>query len=237
MNEKVIKKFWASVEKTDNCWNWIGPICKNGLPIIRHIINGKFTEISPRRLSLQINGKKLDKSERAQPLICKNKLCINPTHLVIGDVARFWSKVNRLSGEDSCWIWTASHDKNMYGKFRIFEKGNKTDIRAHIYSWQLFSGRKIPDGVLVCHTCDHPYCVNPKHLFLGTVKDNNDDKISKGRQAKGEKIFSSKLTKEQVIKIRELIKSKTIKELSKIYRVARSTIHAVISRKTWRHVL
>jgi hypothetical protein len=53
-----------------------------------------------------------------------------------------------------------------------------------------------------CHTCDNPKCCNPKHLFAGTRQQNNDDKIAKGRGVMGEKVWTSKLTVEQVAFIR-----------------------------------
>lgn len=68
---------------------------------------------------------------------------------------------------------------------------------------------QIPLGLLVLHKCDNPKCCNPEHLFLGTHKDNTQDCIAKGRFVitphKGEKNGNSKLTDDQVLKIRALV--------------------------------
>ena len=221
----------------------MGFLDKSNLPVIRFgngIQDGRKTivEYSPRRVSLEIAGRIMSPSERAQPLVCKNKLCVNPAHLIIGDEARFWVKVQRL-GEDDCWVWTASQDKDLYGRFRISENGKNIDIRAHQYSWQLHSGRPIPSGVQVCHHCDHPYCVNPKHLFLGTTQDNTKDRDEKGRQIQGESHHKSKLDIEKVKKIRELYASGTYtqQQLADQFEISRSVIYDIVTHRTWKSAL
>src|SRR3990167_5944059 len=99
---------------------------------------------------------------------------------------------------DNCWKWT--HTKNIHGYGFVSHLGKNTP--AHRFSWILNNG-KIPDGLCVLHKCDNRICVNPDHLFLGTLQDNISDKVSKGRQAVGEKVGSSKLSNKDIVKIRK----------------------------------
>lgn len=95
-------------------------------------------------------------------------------------IKRFMSKIDR---SEDCWIWTASVDKRSgYGWFKFRNKM----CRAHRFSWLLFHG-KIKDKLCVLHKCDNPPCVNPKHLFLGTHRDNMLDMAMKGRATRLQK--------------------------------------------------
>lgn len=106
-----------------------------------------------------------------------------------GLIARFWAKV-QTNGPvlrpdlGPCWAWTASTIRG-YGQFHLpRDHGRQRTIYAHRFAWELTNG-PIPDSLSVLHRCDHPVCVNPNHLFLGTQLDNLADARAKGRLIDG----------------------------------------------------
>lgn len=113
---------------------------------------------------------------------------------------KFWSQVD-IREPDECWEWQGSRDVNGYGTFCILNE----NYRAHRVAW-MFSGGAIPKDnnycgtMYICHHCDNPPCVNPKHLFVGTQKDNMQDCHNKGRNADMSRDFhgQSKMTTEDV---------------------------------------
>ncbi|MFA6204330.1 MAG: HNH endonuclease signature motif containing protein [Gallionella sp.] len=85
---------------------------------------------------------------------------------------RFWKFVEKT---DHCWTWNGHTDRDGYGLFKTPKVK-----RAHRVAWELEHG-PIPDGKIICHTCDNPSCVRPDHLWLGSFKENAADMIQKGR--------------------------------------------------------
>lgn len=151
---------------------------------------------------------------------------------------RFSKKINFT---DSCWLWSATKNDKGYGQY--YADGRL--MYAHRFSWTLFNGQ-IPNGLNVLHKCDVPNCVNPKHLFLGTQKDNTKDMFDKGRQniVTGENNGQSKLTDSQIREIREIYRpgksgvgsEYSQRGLAKKYGVSVSRICEIVNRKNWKNV-
>jgi hypothetical protein len=79
-----------------------------------------------------------------------------------------------------CWEWTASRARGGYGQFTTSINDGRMWYRAHRFSYVAHKG-KIPEGMVVMHSCDSPRCVNPDHLRLGTQADNMRDRDAKNR--------------------------------------------------------
>lgn len=80
---------------------------------------------------------------------------------------RFWEKVNRSGGEESCWLWKGHVLKTGYGQIGYNDKR----YRAHRLAYVLTYSR-IPYGLDVLHKCKSKLCINPKHLFIASRKEN-----------------------------------------------------------------
>jgi len=140
-----------------------------------------------------------------------------------------------LIREDGCHEWIGKRFKNAYGQIGIALEPKKTRyFLAHRVAWELARG-PIPDELMVLHRCDHPWCVNVEHLFLGTAQDNIDDMISKGRgnPLRGENAPRVKLSTKQVSEIRERYASGEITQqaLGAIYGVSAKQISVICAGK------
>ncbi len=167
--------------------------------------------------------------------------------LTKSDIDKFWNKVAITANDERCWNWVGVKDKDGYGLFYLGDNNKK----AHRVSF--FIKNKVQLGGLFClHRCDNPSCVNPNHLFLGTVLDNAKDREQKKRgmpahkrwwranpnATKGENNVKAKLTREQVLEIREIHLSGKLNGigLAKKYSVNASTISSIILKKLWKHI-
>ena len=93
------------------------------------------------------------------------------------------------------------------------------------------------------HHCDNPACceaLNADHLFLGTKLDNNHDRDTKQRQAKGEYHGRSKLTIDDVLEIRRIYVKSSHEfggvALAQRFGVCAALINFIIHREIWTHI-
>lgn len=89
---------------------------------------------------------------------------------------RFWEKVD-IKDDKNCWEWTSFKNNRGYPQFKI----NYKNRQASQISWELKNNKKFPIGLLACHSCDNPGCVNPNHIWPGTPSQNTLDAFNKGR--------------------------------------------------------
>lgn len=130
-----------------------------------------------------------------------------------------------------CWEYRGTIEKRGYGVLEV----DRRQWRAHRYMYVQTHG-PVSDDLYICHKCDNRLCVNPDHLYAGTVRNNADDAIARDR-IKGEFNGRAKLTNEQVVEIRERYANGEYQEkLAAAYNVGQTTISEIVIGKKWVHV-
>jgi hypothetical protein len=148
------------------------------------------------------------------------------------DIDRFINKINK---GNECWEWNGGKSKFGYGRFFILFGLTEKTYYSHRIAYELYTNQLVPEGLCVCHKCDNPSCVNPKHLFIGTTQDNTKDKINKGRQIRGEKIGASSLSYSIINKIRKLYMTGkyTQKQLAIKFFTTQGNVGKIIRNELW----
>lgn len=133
-----------------------------------------------------------------------------------------------------CWLWDAAVNSNGYGNFW---DGTRV-VKAHRVALATHLGRPLRADEKVLHSCDVPACVNPDHLSVGSQAENLKDMSEKGRSTQGERHPGAKLTRENVLRLRELRGESdlTYQELGAIFGVAGNTAHRAVTGRSWAHV-
>jgi hypothetical protein len=138
-----------------------------------------------------------------------------------------WLRYAPAGAPDECWEWRGHRLRRGYGLF-TYQGRRMPASRAAL----LRSGVTIPDGMIACHHCDNPPCVNPDHLYVGTHKTNSDDKHRRGRanMPRGARHPRVKLTVEQVREIHRRYTESGVTQdaLALEFQVSQRSIHRIV---------
>jgi len=135
---------------------------------------------------------------------------------------------------DECLVWPfAKHKKLPYGRVPL----NGGEELAHRLSYREFCGG-IPEGLNVLHSCDNPPCYNPKHLWLGTDSDNQQDCVAKGRKpdTTGEHSPTHKLTESQITELHKMrATGASVYQIGRRFSISPSHAGDILRGARWKH--
>lgn len=90
--------------------------------------------------------------------------------------------LSRTINKKSCLLWKGTiftNKQKLWWKYPAITYKNKT-WRGNRLVLFLHTG-ELPSRKYALHKCDNSLCLNPKHLYWGTPKDNVRDSYSRGR--------------------------------------------------------
>jgi hypothetical protein len=140
----------------------------------------------------------------------------------------------RSEWRDGCLIYTTGYESRS-GHVMMGYLGGYQGVHRVAYA---VANGPIPDGCVVRHKCDAPRCINPAHLELGTVADNNRDRDVRGRHVPrtGSRNAAAKLTAADIPAIRlRLAAGESMYVIAAAYQVTQGAIWSIRAGRTWRH--
>jgi hypothetical protein len=141
-----------------------------------------------------------------------------------GEAEAFINLIALTWQSDECLLWP-------YGTSVDYGWLSTRAIHAHRYICEKIHGPPPFPLAEACHTCNRRLCVNHRHLYWGTHKQNMGDVIKQRGHGP-----NNKLEPKQVLEIRALYPMIGMRILAGRFDVTVATIWNVVTRKTWKHL-
>jgi hypothetical protein len=87
---------------------------------------------------------------------------------------------NCITTKTCCLEWQGA--KAGRGLYPVIRDRNSKPVRVSRVMLERSGIKRPTDKHVACHKCDNPNCVEPTHLFWGTVQENAIDMVNKNRQ-------------------------------------------------------
>ena len=158
-----------------------------------------------------------------------------PVRFIRGHWQRKSGQAFIVDPETGCWNWQLAKNRQGYGMCRV--PGDSNRLAHRVYYARRFG--PIPAGMAVLHACDNPSCVNPDHLSLGSLADNNHDRDAKGHQVthRGSGHHAAVIDEETATLIRKRhAAGERQTDIANSLGISRTIVWEVVHRKTWRHL-
>lgn len=126
------------------------------------------------QIALRAKERRVAEIERTRP----KAVAVKPELQALLD--RVLRKCRRQSGT-KCWLWSGAVGKRGYGRVKI---AGRLALAHRVVAFAVgrIDSLHAPERIeCVLHACDEPSCCNPAHLRPGTLSDNMQDCVAKGR--------------------------------------------------------
>lgn len=142
-----------------------------------------------------------------------------------GDPGAFF-EIAMSSVTDECILWPYANSRG-YPKMWVGPTKARRLMSVHRLACEREHGPQpigMPDAA---HRCGNRGCINRRHVRWTTSRENHADKIIHGRTNRGERHGHSKLTTQEVLRIKERL---AVGERKKVIAADYGVVHGCISR-------
>lgn len=155
-----------------------------------------------------------------------------------GAANRFFDALSSaVEPETGCIIWPFARNSAGYAVFGSRRGSVRSSLVSRVMC-AIANGNPMDPSLEAAHLCGNGSrgCINPAHLAWKTSKENSEDTIRHGKSNKGDVNGQAKLCASDVIRIRDLSKKHTQKEIARLFNINKSTVSLIVNRKRWDHI-